>query len=480
MSSTSKARNSLHRVVVIGSGFGGLYATRALKKANCQVTVIARTSHHLFQPMLYQVATAVVSEGEIAPQTREVLNRQHNARVILGEVVKVDLNARTVTSTTPLGEKVTPYDTLIVAAGAGQSYFGNDQFTEYAPGMKTIDDALELRGRIFGAFELAEIAPDEATRERMLTFVVVGAGPTGVEMAGQISELAHKTLRKDFRVADTRKARVILLDAVDKVLPQFGGNLSESAHRELEKSGVEVELGKKVVDMDGDGVVVEDHDGNRTRIEARCKVWAAGVSASPLGKQLVAQSDAELDRVGRVVVNSDLSLPGRPEVYVIGDMANKDNLPGVAQVAMQGAKHVAKEIKKGLAGRETGHEFKYFDKGSMAMVTRFHAVAKIGKLQLHGFIAWNVWLIIHLMYLVGYRNRLTCALRWTANFIGHHRSERTITHQQVLGRRALLRLQEGRTDDPWGLKITATAGPEHVASVEPSASIDSPVKQSVS
>ncbi len=445
----------MHRVVVIGSGFGGLNATRHLSKAPVEVTLIARTSHHLFQPLLYQVATGVLSEGEVAPATREILKRQRNARVILGEVTHVDLAARTVTSTTPIGETVTPYDSLIVAAGAGQSYFGNNAWAEYAPGMKSIDDALELRGRIFGAFELAEIAPTPELRERMLTFVVVGAGPTGVEMAGQIAELAHRTLKKDFRAADTSTARVILLDAVDKVLPTFGGNLSESAKKELEKSGVEVQLGKKVVDMDNDGVVVEDIEGNRTRIESRCKVWAAGVSASPLGRQLVEQSDAELDRVGRVVVNPNLSLPGRPEVFVLGDMANANNLPGVAQVAMQGAKHVAREIRQGIVNRETGRAFHYHDKGSMATVTRFHAVAAVGKIRLAGFLAWMVWLVIHLVYLVGFRNRLTALIRWTFNFLGDHRSERTITHQQVLGRRALQRLRMGGEDDPWGMGITA-------------------------
>ena len=456
MGDTTTARTTEpHRVVVIGSGFGGLFVTRHLRKAAVEITVIARTSHHLFQPLLYQVATAVLSEGEIAPQTREILSRQRNARAILGEVTHVDLHARTVTSTTPLGETVTPYDTLVVAAGAGQSYFGNDHFAEHAPGMKTIDDALEVRGRIFGAFELAEIAQSPEVRERMLTFVVVGAGPTGVEMAGQIAELAHRTLKKDFRAADTKQARIVLVDAADKVLPTFGGNLSESAKKELEKSGVEVQLGKKVVDMDNDGVVISDHDGNRTRIESRCKVWAAGVSASPLGRQLVAQSDAELDRVGRVIVNPNLSLPGKPEVFVIGDMANANNLPGVAQVAMQGAKHVAKEIRYGIIGRETGRAFHYNDKGSMATVTRFHAVAAVGKIRLAGFLAWLVWLVIHLAYLVGFRNRVTAATRWFFNFVGDHRSERTITHQQVLGRRALRRLGMGGEDDPWGVGLMA-------------------------
>jgi NADH dehydrogenase len=272
-------------------------------------------------------------------------------------------------------------------------------------------------------------------------------------MAGQIAELAHRTLKKDFRSADTTKARIVLVDAVDKVLPTFSGNLSDSAKKELEKSGVEVQLGRRVVDMDNDGVVIEDHDGHRARIESRCKVWAAGVSSSPLGKQLAAQSDAPLDRMGRVVVNPNLSLPGRPEVFVIGDMANANNLPGVAQVAMQGAKHVAKEIRYGIIGRQTGGAFHYRDKGSMATVTRFHAVASIGKLKLKGFLAWLVWLLIHLAYLIGFRNRLTAAMRWFFTFVGHHRSERTITHQQVLGRRALRRLGMGGEDDPWGVGI---------------------------
>src|SRR5215211_8543498 len=301
-----------HRVVIIGSGFGGLWATQALAKAPVAVTMISGTSHHLFQPLLYQVATGVLSEGEVAPATREVLKRQQNVTVLLGRVTDIDIGAHTVTSVSPLGTTVTRYDTLIVAAGAGQSYFGNDQFSEFAPGMKSIDDALELRGRIFGSFELAELCEDPEEREEWLTFVVVGAGPTGVEMAGQISELAHRTLRRDFRRIDPTKAHVILLDAAPAVLGAFGDELSAAATDQLRKIGVDVQLNVKVVGLDNTGVDVIDPDGTQRRIKSRCKVWAAGVSASPLGQQLAEQSDAEVDRAGRVLVNKDLTLPGHP------------------------------------------------------------------------------------------------------------------------------------------------------------------------
>src|SRR4051795_10155706 len=274
------------RVVIVGSGFGGLFAAQRLKKAPVDVTLIAPTSHHLFQPLLYQVATGILSEGEIAPSTREVLSRQRNARVVLGTVTSVDLEARTVTSEVLGRTSVTPYDSLLVAAGAGQSYFGNDQFAEFAPGMKSIDDALELRGRIFGAFELAEISDDEDEIERLLTFVVVGAGPTGVEMAGQIAELAHRTLHRDFRRINTRRARVILLDAAPQVLPPFGAKLGEKSKKSLEDLGIEVQLGAMVVDVDERGLEVQDKDGPRRRIDAVTKVWAAGVQASSLGKIL--------------------------------------------------------------------------------------------------------------------------------------------------------------------------------------------------
>src|SRR4051795_5439535 len=339
------------RVVVIGSGFGGLFATQALKDTPVDITVIGKTSHHLFQPLLYQVATGILSEGEIAPPTREILRRQENARVVLGEVVDIDLAARTVTSTILGRSTVHPYEELIVAAGAGQSYFGNDRFAEFAPGMKSIDDALELRGRIFGSFELAELASDQAEIDRLMTFVVVGAGPTGVEMAGQIAELAHRTLRHDFRTIDPTTARIILLDAAPMVLPSFGERLGGRARHQLNTMGVEVQLGAMVTNVDENGLEVKDSDGTVRRINSATKIWAAGVQASPLGRQLAEQSGAETDRAGRVLVRSDLTLPGHPEVHVVGDMMSLDRLPGVAQVAIQGGRYAADGIKRRIAGK---------------------------------------------------------------------------------------------------------------------------------
>ncbi|HSE07501.1 MAG TPA: NAD(P)/FAD-dependent oxidoreductase [Nocardioidaceae bacterium] len=435
-----------HKVVVIGSGFGGLFGTKALRRSDVDITMVAKTTHHLFQPLLYQVATGILSEGEIAPPTREVLARQKNARVILGEVTDIDLEARTVTSHVLNRETVTPYDSLIVAAGAGQSYFGNDHFSEFAPGMKSIDDALELRGRIFGAFELAEIADDEEEIERLLTFVVVGAGPTGVEMAGQIAELAHRTLKHDFRKINTREARVILVDAAPQVLPPFGAKLGEKTKRALEGLGVEVQLGAMVVDVDERGLELQDKDGTRRRIDAVTKVWAAGVQASSLGKVLSEQTGAPLDRAGRIGVNPDLTLPGHPEVFVVGDMISLNNLPGVAQVALQGAKYAAKEIDNRIKGRPAQGPFKYFDKGSMATISRFRAVAMIGKVRLTGFLAWLMWLAVHLVYITGFKNRVTALLHWFVSFIGRGRSERTATEQQIFARAALKRLEGGASD----------------------------------
>ena len=457
--------SSRHRVVIIGSGFGGLWATEALAKAPVDVTMISGTSHHLFQPLLYQVATGVLSEGEVAPATREVLKKQKNATVLLGRVTEIDINARTVTSLSPLGTTVTPYDSLIVAAGAGQSYFGNDQFSEFAPGMKSIDDALELRGRIFGSFELAELCDDPEEREEWLTFVVVGAGPTGVEMAGQISELAHRTLRRDFRRIDTTKAKIILLDAAPAVLGMFGDKLSGAARKQLEDIGVDVELNAKVVSVDNTGVDIVDADGNERRIRSRCKVWAAGVSASPLGKQLAEQSGGEVDRAGRVKVNEDLTLPGYPEVFVVGDMMALNNLPGVAQVAMQGGKYAAGQIVRRLRGEPAGPPFKYFDKGSMATISRFHAVASVGKIRAAGFFAWLMWLGVHVMYLIGFKNRLTTMLHWAVSFIFRGRSQRTTTRQQIVARTLMARLESEQAQKE--------AQQKEAAAVEPSAAAPS-------
>ena len=460
--------SSRHRVVIVGSGFGGLWATEALAKAPVDITMISGTSHHLFQPLLYQVATGVLSEGEVAPATREVLKKQKNVMVLLGRVTEIDIKAKTVTSLSPLGTTVTPYDSLIVAAGAGQSYFGNDQFSEFAPGMKSIDDALELRGRIFGSFELAELCEDPAEREEWLTFVVVGAGPTGVEMAGQISELAHRTLRRDFRRIDTTKTKIILLDAAPAVLGMFGDKLSGAARKQLGEIGVDVELNAKVVGVDNTGVDIVDADGNERRIRSRCKVWAAGVSASPLGMQLAEQSGGEVDRAGRVKVNEDLTLPGYPEVFVVGDMMALNNLPGVAQVAMQGGKYAAGQIVRRLRGEPAGPPFKYFDKGSMATISRFHAVASVGKIRLAGFFAWLMWLGVHVMYLVGFKNRLTTMLHWAVSFIFRGRSQRTTTRQQIVARTLMARMESEQAEKEALEKEAAAVDPSAPAALSDS------------
>ncbi|RYB94560.1 NAD(P)/FAD-dependent oxidoreductase [Nocardioides oleivorans] len=436
-----------HKVVVIGSGFGGLFGTKALRRADVDVTMIAKTTHHLFQPLLYQVATGILSEGEIAPPTREVLSGQDNAKVILGEVTAIDLEARTVTSRVLGRDTVTSYDSLLVAAGASQSYFGNDHFAEFAPGMKSIDDALELRGRIFGAFEMAELGATRGENvDHHLTFVVVGAGPTGVEMAGQIAELAHNTLRKDFRAINTREARVVLVDAAPQVLPPFGAKLGEKAQAELEKLGVEVMLGAMVTDVDERGLEMKFKDGRVERISSVTKIWAAGVQANPLGRTLSEQTGAPLDRAGRIAVNPDLTLPGHPEVFVVGDMIALDNLPGVAQVAIQGAKYAAKEIRNRVEDKQPQGPFKYFDKGSMAIISRFRAVAMVGKVRLSGILAWLMWLSVHLVYLTGFKNQVSALMRWAITFVSNNRSERTTTEQQIFARAALARLRGGAAD----------------------------------
>jgi len=425
-----------HRVVVVGSGFGGLFATKALKAAPVDVTVIARTNHHLFQPLLYQVATGILSEGKIAPATREVLRRQANARVLLGDVTAIDLGQRSVTSVLRGRETVTPYDSLVVAAGVGQSYFGNDHYAEHAPSLKTIDDALELRGRIFGAFELAEAAPNPAEVDLFLTFVIIGAGPTGVEMAGQISELARRTLPGAFSNIDPSRARIVLIDIAPAVLGAFGETLSGKAAEHLRSMGVELQLGAKVVNVDATGVEILDNAGRR-RIPSLCKIWAAGVTGSPLGAQLAEQSGAGLDQVGRVLVKPDLTLPGHPEVFVVGDMMAVEDLPGIAQVAIQSGRHAADQILRSIDHRPTGQAFAYRDKGSMAAVSRLYALVKVGPVNLSGFVAWLLWLAVHLTYIVGFKNRFTTMFDWTVNLLSPHRGERTTTSQQVLARRAL-------------------------------------------
>jgi NADH dehydrogenase len=421
-----------HRVVVIGSGFGGLFAAKRLGKAGVDVTLISRTTHHLFQPLLYQVATGILSEGEIAPATREVLRRRKYVQVLLGEVTGIDLAARTVTSVAGDLATVTPYDSLIVAAGATTSYFGHDEFAPDAPGLKSIDDALAIRRRVLSAFEFAELTPPGPERDEWLTFAVIGAGATGVEMAGQISELARRTLANDYRGIDPRTARIVLIDAMSDVLGTFGTRLSAKAAGQLEKMGIEVWLNEKVVDVDGRGLTVEDHSGTRTRVPARTVVWAAGVQASPLARALAEQTGAELDRGGRIKVEPDCSLPGHPEVFAIGDMMSLNGYPGVAQVAMQQGKYVADQIARRLQRKPDQKPFTYFDKGSMATISRFRAVASIGPLRFGGFVAWLLWLVIHVMYLVGFKNRVTTVLHWAVSFIGRGRAQRTTTQPRQL------------------------------------------------
>jgi len=471
MADTDRSPDARHHVVIIGSGFGGLFAAKALRRADVDVTVVSKTAYHLFQPLLYQVATGILSEGEVAPATREILRRQRNTTVLLGEVTTVDLDARTLTFTTPALTKTIGYDSLIVTAGAGQSYFGNEEFAAYAPGMKSIDDALELRARIFGAFEIAELQDDPARAAEWTTFVLVGAGATGVEMAGQIAELARGTLRRDYRRIDPTKARVIVVDPQPAVLPGFHEKLQRAAARRLTRMGVELQLGAKVVGMDAGGVEVEDADGTRRRIPSWCKVWAAGIAASPLGRELAAQAGAETDRAGRVKVNPDLTLPGHPEVFLVGDLVTLDHLPGVAQVAMQGGTYAAKTVVRRLKGQDTSKPFHYFDKGSLATVSRFHAVADIKGLRLSGFLAWLVWLGVHIFYLIGFKNRVTTLFHWAITFVSRGRSERTATEQQAFAREAMRELaaRDGGRWGPGGPAVGRAGGGPGSAAADPGA-----------
>ncbi|MBS9534489.1 NAD(P)/FAD-dependent oxidoreductase [Mycobacterium sp. M1] len=464
---TSTTATQRHRVAIIGSGFGGLNAAKALKRADVDVTLISKTTSHLFQPLLYQVATGILSEGEIAPTTRLVLAKQRNIRVLLGDVEDIDLAEQTVTSRLMNIHTVTRYDSLIVAAGAQQSYFGNDQFATYAPGMKTIDDALELRGRILGAFEAAEVAIDPAERERRLTFVVVGAGPTGVEVAGQIAELADRTLAGAFRTIKPSDCRVILLDAGSAVLAPMGEKLGLKASQRLTKMGVEIRLNSMVTAVDYQGITIKEKDGTEHRIETACKVWAAGVQASPLGKMIAEQTNGTgVDRAGRVIVEPDLTVKGHPNVFVVGDLMSVPGVPGMAQGAIQGATYATKTIKRGLKGHDDPANrapFKYFDKGSMATISRYSAVAKVGKVELGGFLAWLTWLVLHLYYLVGHKNRLTTIIAWGISFVGRGRDQMTITSQMIYARLAMARL----ADD--GGALAATERAETIESSPPKA-----------
>jgi NADH dehydrogenase len=416
-----------HRIVVVGGGFGGLPACRYLGKMPVDVTLIDRRNHHLFQPLLYQVATGILAPGQVAPALRHVLRRDKNVTVDLAEVTGFDLERRVVHATRPLGDAVeVPYDSLIVAAGVTQSYFGHDEFARYAPGMKTIDDALELRRRIFGAFEMAETARDPDEQSEWLTTVVVGAGPTGVELAGQIRELAARSFKREFRTFDPTKMRVVLLDAGKQPLATFGDNLSAKATKQLEDLGVELLMGARVTHVDEFGVEYATDDG-KERIATRTVVWAAGVQASPLAAKLAAAAGAETDRIGRINVKPDLTLPNHPEVFAVGDMAALNNLPGVAEVAMQGSLHAANTIRRRLLGNKEQVPFTYRDLGSVAAIGRFRAIFSWRRIRMSGFPAWVMWLFVHLAFLNGFASRASTLFRWARSMLGRARAERVIS-----------------------------------------------------
>jgi NADH dehydrogenase len=428
-----------HRIVVVGGGFGGLQATLKLARMPVEVTLVDRRNFHLFQPLAYQVATGALTPAEICYPLRRIFRRRRNVRVILADVVGVDLEARRV-DLRGVTSDVTPepltYDTLIVSGGSLYSYFGHDEWQRHAAELKSLEGALTLRRQILTAFEAAELETDPAIQAEQLTFVVVGAGPTGVEMAGQIAEIA-RDMRADFRVIDPSQARILLVEAIDRVLASFPESLSVKAKRSLERLGVTVRLNESVVDVDATSVTVKRADETTERIPTRTVIWAAGVVASPLAGLLAQGAGAETDRAGRLTVEPDLSLPGHPEVFGIGDMVSVRQpdgeakiFPGVAPVAMQMGRHAARAVGARLGGREP-RPFHYTDKGNLATIGRARAVADIKGLRLSGFIAWYTWLAVHLFYLIGFQNRLLVFIRWGFSFVTHGRGARLIAHEEA-------------------------------------------------
>ncbi len=424
-----------HRVVIIGGGFGGLRAAKALKRAPVDITLIDRRNFHLFQPLLYQVATGSLSPGEIATPLRAVLRPQKNARVVLGEVHEVDLDARELQVGRSAGggdDLRIGYDTLVVATGMKNHYFGHDEWGVSAPALKSLEDALEIRRRILVAFEAAEMEPDKAARDEWLTFVVVGGGPTGVELAGQIAEIALDTMKNQFRSFDPAEATVLLLEGADRILLNFTPDQSEHAVKALAKLGVTVRPKCLVQSVDDDGVTLTK-GGHEEHIAARTVVWAAGVTATSFGSRLAESAKLTVDRAGRVPVTEQLTLPDHPEVFVIGDTATVAGmtLPGVAPAAMQMGTYAGKAIRGRLAGREP-EPFRYSDKGNVATIGRGKAVADIKGVRFHGFFAWWLWLGLHLFYLIGFQNRVLVFTRWTWSFITRGRGARLITGNERL------------------------------------------------
>jgi NADH dehydrogenase len=414
------------QVVIVGGGFGGLEAAKALHGVDVAVTLIDRANYHLFQPLLYQVAMAGLSPADIASPIRGILADEPNVRVVLGEVARVDLEARRVY----VGDEPVSYDWLVLAVGARTSYFGHDSWEAHAPGLKHIEDALEIRRRVLLAFERAEREPDVGERKKLLTFVIIGGGPTGVELAGAIAELSHHVLGSDFRAIDPREAKVVLIEAGSRILPSFSPSLGQSAVEQLKELGAEVRTGLRVVDIDDAGIEVESAPGAaRERIGSATVVWAAGVKANGLAQKLGVPTDKQ----GRVIVGNDCAIPDHPEVFAIGDMArfeeNGNVLPGVSPVALQQARYVGKIIRWELesVGRPPREPFSYFDKGSMATIGRSRAIAEARGLKMHGFIAWLAWLFIHIWYLIGFRNRVAVLLNWAWSYLSYKRGARLIT-----------------------------------------------------
>lgn len=406
------------RIAIIGGGFAGLYAARALKRRDVAVTLIDKHNYHLFQPLLYQVATAALNPSDIAAPIRAVVRKQPNVDVVLGEATSIDVARKTVV----LSDAAVAYDYLIVATGATHSYFGHPEWEERAPGLKTIDDALEIRRRVLLAFEAAEREDDPAKQRAWLTFVVVGAGPTGVELAGALSEIARQTMLRDFRRINPASARVLLVEGRDRVLPPYPPDLSEKAAEQLRALGVEIVTGGVVTEITGDHVQIGDQS-----IATRTVLWAAGVQASPLAGSL----GVPLDRAGRVLVEPDLTIPGHPEVFVVGDLAavKQDDgsfVPGVAPAAIQEGLHAARSVERLIDGKPA-ERFRYRDKGSLATIGRAAAVAEIGKLKLSGFIAWFAWLAIHIFFLIGFRNRFLVITQWAWAYVTYQRGARLIT-----------------------------------------------------
>ncbi len=422
-----RSETAPHRVVIIGGGFGGLYAAKSLRRAPVHVTLIDRRNFHLFQPLLYQVATGGLSPGDIASPLRGVLSRQKNATVVLGEVIGIDRENREVV----LAQRRIPYDSLIVSAGTENHYFGHDSWQPFAPGLKGIEDAVRIRARLYQAFEEAEITADPEARRRLLTFLVVGGGPTGVELAGAMGEIAHITLKRDFRSIDPAEARIVILEGGPRILPAFPEKLAQSAARDLTRLGVEIRTSCLVTDINPTGATVRT-GSDQSRIDSATVIWSAGVRPSPLGRLLADNNAASLDKSGRILVEPDLSLPGHPEIFVIGDLANFSHqtgspLPGVAPVAMSEGRYVAHLIDNRIQSKTTP-TYHYRNRGNLAVIGRASAVADFGWMRMTGYPAWLLWLFVHLMYLVEFDNRLLVFIQWAWNYFTRNRSARLITY----------------------------------------------------